>query len=366
MIERKRAFIINFLYFVIFAGISFLVLKFSLNYLMPFIFGFIIAFVLKPIIARLTQRFGNKKWLSLAVIIIFYFIVGTLLVWLFFSLLAVIQDLSKMLPSYYVDVLEPAIADITIWVKGIFENVDEGLAQFALQFLETAFGALETFLKGASSFVLSFLTKFISSVPSLLISILIAIISSFFFTLDYQEIVNTVLGIVPEKQRKLIMDVRISFTKVVGNYLRAYATLMTITFVELSIAFFVLKIGNPIGLALMIASVDILPVLGTGSVMIPWAVWQIAVGNRSLGIALLVVYIIITIIRNILEPKIIGDQIGLHPLVTLICIYVGLKLFGFLGLLGLPITVTLIKSLHDDGKIQFFNHLFTSEGNTIE
>lgn len=363
MVEKKREFIINFVYAVIFIGLSYLAIKFSVNYLMPFIVGFIIAFLLKPIVTFLTQRFGARKWMSLFVITVFYLIIGTFLVWGFFNLISFVQSLSRNLPIFYANSVEPAIGDVTNWAAGLLKNIDEGLASFMLQFIDTAFEALKSFLNSASSSVLSFVTRFAGSVPSALISVLIAIISSFFFTLDYQKIVNTFLNILPEKQAGLVMDIRTGFVRVTGKYLRAYATLMTITFIELSIALLILRVPNAFTIAALIACVDILPVLGTGSVMIPWGIWQLAVGNRGLGLSLLVVYAIITVIRNVLEPKIIGDQIGLHPLVTLICIYVGLKLFGFIGLLGVPITVTIIKSLHDEGKIQFFNDLFNKDSN---
>lgn len=361
MVEKKREFIISFVYAVIFIVLSYLAIKFSVNYLMPFIIGFVIAFLLKPIVAFLTRKFGARKWMSLVVIIIFYLIVGTFLVWLFFNIIALIQNFSKMMPIYYSDLVEPAIRDITAWAESLVKNIDEGLAEFMLKFLDTAFDAVKSFLNSVSASVLAFVTRFAGSVPSALISILIAIISSFFFTLDYQKIVNTVLRMMPKKQQILIMDIRTGFVRVTGKYIRAYASLMSVTFLELSIAFLILKIPNPFVTAALIASVDILPVLGTGSVMIPWSIWQLAVGNRSLGVSLLVVYVIITVIRNVLEPKIVGDQIGLHPLVTLICIYVGMKMFGFVGLLGVPITVTIIKTLHDEGKIQFFNNLFNQE-----
>lgn len=358
MVEKKRAFIINFVYALIIIVCTYLVLRFSVNYLMPFIIGFIIAFVLKPVIAVLTRLFGKRKWTSLVVIIVFYMLLGTLLIWLFFALLSTVKTFVDVVPDLYVDTMKPAIEEITIWFTKSVKQIDSGIAEFLTQFLSTAVSAIEGFLRSFSAATLSFLTGFISSVPSILIAILISIISSFFFTLDYEKIVNTMMMVIPEKQRSLVNDAKTTLIRVIGRYLRAYGLLMSLTFVQLSIAFLFLGISNPIGLAIMIASVDILPVLGTGSVMIPWSLWQIAVGDRTLGIALVVVYIIITINRNILEPKIVGDQIGLHPLVTLMCIYLGVKLFGFVGLLGLPIVVTLVKSLHDEGKIQIFNDYY--------
>ncbi len=349
MIEQRKDFIINIVYYAIILGLMFIAIKFSVKYLMPFIIGFIIAFLLKPIVHKLTHKFGQRKYISLLVISLFYIVIGTFIVWIFFAALSGIQSLTKQLPVFYEEVMKPGFADLTQWSTGILSTFDPKVAEFVQQFLDTSITALGNFAQNISGSVINFLTKLVTSVPSLLISILIAIISSFFFTLDYRKIVNQSLDVLPEDKKDLVLDV-----KVVGNYFKAYLTLMSLTFVELSVAFLVLRIPNAIGIALIIASVDILPVLGTGSVMLPWSIYEMISGDSSRGVALFVIYIVITVIRNILEPKVVGKQIGLHPLLTLVCIYVGLKLFGFIGLLGLPIAVTLIKSLHDEGKITFF------------
>lgn len=354
MVEQRKDFIINMVYYAIILGLTFVIIKFSVKYLMPFIIGFVIAFLLKPIVHRLTHKFGQRKYISLLVITLFYIVIGILIVWVFFAALTSIQSLSKQLPMFYEQTLKPGFEDLTKWSSGLLSSFDPKVSEFVQQFLDTSITALGNFAKNVSGTVINFLTKVVTSVPSLLISILIAIISSFFFTLDYRKIVNNTLGLLPADKKVLVLDVKQGFIKVVGNYLKAYLTLMTLTFVELSVAFLILGIPNAIGIAFITASVDILPVLGTGSIMLPWSIYEMISGDSTRGVALLVIYIAITVIRNILEPKVVGKQIGLHPLLTLICIYVGLKLFGFFGLLGLPIVVTLIKSLHDEGKITFF------------
>ena len=111
---------------------------------------------------------------------------------------------------------------------------------------------------------------------------------------------------------------------------------------------------NAILIAVVIAIFDILPVLGTGGIMIPWSIIALLYGNYKIGVGVAVLYIIITIIRNIIEPKLVGQQVGLHPVVTLISMFVGLHFLGFIGMLGLPITISLLRYLNDKGIVNIF------------
>ena len=113
---------------------------------------------------------------------------------------------------------------------------------------------------------------------------------------------------------------------VVGTLLvciRSYALIMSITFIELSVGLTVIGVKNPVPIALLISIFDILPVLGTGGIMIPWIILEALTRNFTLSFALLAVYLFVTVVRNILEPKIVGTQIGLHPIVTLSSMFVG-------------------------------------------
>ena len=123
-------------------------------------------------------------------------------------------------------------------------------------------------------------------------------------------------------------------------------------------------------LALIICIVDIFPVLGTGTVIIPWAIYEFIMGNSNLALGLAVMYVLITVIRNFIEPKIVGHSVGLHPIVTLTSMYVGLQLFGFFGMLMMPIIIIMIKVLQDNGKIHLWknpsnNDTPSSENSTL-
>ena len=129
---------------------------------------------------------------------------------------------------------------------------------------------------------------------------------------------------------------------------------MSITFFELSLGLSLIGIKNAVLIAFCIAVFDILPVLGTGGIMIPWVILEAVQGNLALAVKLLAVYLIITVVRNIIEPKIVGSQLGLHPVVTLSSMFVGAQLFGVVGLFGFPILLSLLKNLNDTGTIRLF------------
>ena len=115
---------------------------------------------------------------------------------------------------------------------------------------------------------------------------------------------------------------------------------MLLTFAELSILFSLFGIESAVLKAALIALLDILPILGTGGIMIPWAVPSLVLGYTKLGLELLLIYGIVTVIRNYVEPKIVGTQLGLHPIITLVSMFIGLRLFGFWGLFGLPVGIS--------------------------
>lgn len=136
--------------------------------------------------------------------------------------------------------------------------------------------------------------------------------------------------------------------------MKAYSLIIVITFIELSAGFWILKIPNAFVLGALVAIVDILPILGTGAVLLPWSILSFILGNLKIGVGILLLYLFVTAVRQTIEPKIVGKQIGLHPIVTLVLMYVGAQLMGVLGLLLLPILATIIKTLNDDGTIRLF------------
>ena len=136
-----------------------------------------------------------------------------------------------------------------------------------------------------------------------------------------------------------------NFSNVIGQYIRAQLILITISFVICTVGFTIIGAESPLAMGLFTGVMDIIPVLGPGTLIIPWAVWSFIVGDIGFGIGLLIIYVIVSVTRYILEPKIVGDRVGLHPLAALAAIFIGMKLFGLIGLILGPIVLAVILAM---------------------
>lgn len=169
-----------------------------------------------------------------------------------------------------------------------------------------------------------------------------------------------------KKQSAIVRTKQVIFSTL-GKMGKSYSIIILVTFAELTVGLLLLKAiglytgGYIFAIALLTAIVDILPVLGTGTILIPWAVYSFCTGKIGFGIGILVIYAIIGVVRQVIEPKLVASQLGLPPYLMLMAMFVGTQLFGFIGLFLLPITFTLIKVLNDEGIV----HLFKKE-NAVE
>lgn len=350
-LENQKAFLIKFAFYTLIIGIVYLSIKYLLPILLPFVIGIIIAFILRPVIDFISRKSRiHRNLVSIIILLVFYSIFGLLIAFLSTKFIFFIRDLVYQLMITYQDTIQPALEDIArelpvrypdmeIYLNGVIENINTTIFEFVSK---------------ASTSVVSTMTVFAGQVPNFLIRFIFTIVSSFFFTIDYHKIADFILRQFPKEKRNMIIKIKNNVIGTIGKFIKAYATLITITFIELSIGFSLLNIPNPILLGAIVAIVDILPILGTGAVLLPWAIIALALNWTELGLGILVLYIIITVVRQTLEPRVIGQQIGLHPVVTLICIFVGAQFLGVVGLFMLPITATILKKMNDEGTIHLF------------
>ena len=353
-IERQRSFIIKCAYWILVGGIIFVLLKYCVPTLMPFVIGGLVAVALRPLSEWLARKSKiNRKLMAALILIIFYSAVGLLLVLAGAKIFLAIRSFVLSVPNYYVTQLEPALLRIFNDVSSFFLELDPSL-QSTLQGVATNLvSTLADMVKNFSVAAVDYITSFAGFLPGFLLRFLFAIVSSFFISIDFPRIRDFISRQITARQRQMIRMVKENALGTIGKYIRAYAIIMSITFVELTLGFFICGLANPAVIALCIAIFDVLPVLGTGGVMVPWILINLIVGDTVLAVKLLILYVVVTAVRNIIEPKIVGTQIGLHPLVTLMAMYVGTVLFGVVGLLGLPISITIIKNLNDTGAIHW-------------
>jgi len=191
-------------------------------------------------------------------------------------------------------------------------------------------------------------------VPSILFVVFITIICSFFITIDYDGARKVVASVFPARARTLLAHTGQRTGQAMVHLLKTYGVLMLITFGELCCGFWILnllgaEIKYILALSLVISLVDILPVLGVGTVLIPWALAALISGDSRLCIMLLVLCGVMYIVRNTLESRLVGHRFGLHPALTLLALYVGGKWFGLLGIFLLPLTLIVVMQLRKDG-----------------
>lgn len=177
----------------------------------------------------------------------------------------------------------------------------------------------------------------IKALPSILLSFAVAMISSFYFALDRDRITGFIASAVPKKWRLSLPELRRRAGKTAAGYVKAYLLILLITFCELFVGFSILGIDYAFLIAAAVAVIDILPVLGVGTVLIPWVAIEFVSGNIRLGVGLLILFAVIEIVRQFIEPRIVGGTLGIHPLVTLAAMYIGFALFGVGGMFIGPI-----------------------------
>jgi len=351
-IEKRKNFIINMIYFALIITMIYFTVQYAFGLMMPFVIGFIVSFLLNPAINYLSMKLRTpKKIVAVVLVLLLYAGAGLAMSWIGIRVFAVLKEEVVKLPEMYTDVIEPGIYQL-------FDSIEETVARFdplLVQVINDVAASLSqsvgSIVSSISSTAIKFISSTVSFIPGLFLQVILAVISTLFFAIDYSHINGYIEKFLPSQTHNFLMEIK-AFTTGIGlKFIKAYAALMGITFVELAIGLSLLRVEGAVIIAAMIAVIDVLPVLGTGGVVIPWIIIEFIKGNTSFAIGLTVVYLIITVIRNILEPKLVGLQIGLHPLVILICMYVGVKIFGFIGLFALPIIVVIAKHLYDNGKL---------------
>lgn len=328
------------LFVLLCAGVSvFLGVRYILPALLPFVFAWGVAFSLRPMACLLHRRLHLPKPVASVSLVLlfmglFFFVVYLLLFRMTAELKALLIRLKEE-PH----ILEEFIAKI----NGFFENLrsfipalptSSGGEHTLETYLSDAFGrAISALLEGMPAL----LGNALLGVPGVFVFVLVTVVASVYFALDLEHINAAILSLFSQKTQEKIRALKKGILRVALRYAGAYAVLLAITFVLLLVGFLVIGVPYALLLSAVFALVDLLPILGVGTMLIPWGVFCFATGNRRLGLSLLVLYGIIAVIRQLAEPKILGKHLGVPPLLMLLCLYAGLSLFGFWGIFIGPV-----------------------------
>lgn len=350
-LESRKNFIINVLYFAIAAALLYFSIKYALGWILPFVIGFFVALMLKPLIRFLSEKVRIPRKLAAVILaLLFYAIVIVLLSFIGVKIIYILRDGFASLPAIYAQYIEPLLNSSFERIQVLTAKLDPNTAQIIQTILASLSNSAGSVVSGISSQVITALTSALTSLPSFLLAALLSVISSIFFAMDFSKITGYLMKMLPEKMQSNVTKLEKLGANIGQKYIKSYAILISVSFLELTIGLLIFGVENAIAVAALIAFIDLLPILGTGAVLIPWILIELLKGNITLGTELAILYVIIIIVRNILEPKIVGYQIGVHPLAMLISMYVGLQIFGFVGIFALPIIVVVSKGFYDSNK----------------
>lgn len=238
-------------------------------------------------------------------------------------------------------------------VKNVLDSVREFLyklpfsedSAFSAQLSDSFFNFITTYAGKLISYLPTAAGVVIGILPKILIFTAVFCISAFYLSCDFRKCNSFILGIIPCEARTYFKDFAKELLYVTRCYLKSYSMLFLISLTELFFGMLIVGIPRPFTVAFGIAFVDLLPVFGCGTVLAPWFVIEFIRGSTQTGIGLLILYIIITVVRQMIEPKIVGEFTGLHPLLMLMSIFLGLFLFGAFGMFAVPMCVAAAVSL---------------------
>jgi sporulation integral membrane protein YtvI len=333
----------------------FLFFRFLFGAVLPFLLAYLIAFCLQPLCRAMEKRAGiSRKVTVLFAVCAIVALLLFLLVLLFRRLFSELSTLAGALGEFLTRLREDEVFRGDMAERlGQYLPFPEAKEKLAV-FLSDLEGRLMDFLGNAaeqlSGSVLPFLTSLAAFLPGFLLSVLVVLIASYYFAIDFKGINSRMMGFLPETWQETLRKGKRMMLDTGGKFLRAYGFLLLVTFFELFAAFLILGLRYAFLLAGLISLIDILPVLGTGTVLIPWGAFCLLTGDVYHGVGLLIVYAVITVVRQVIEPKVVGKYIGLPPLASLASMYIGLKLFGFWGLFLLPLGATLLFRLRKPAK----------------
>ena len=355
-VENKHRFIVNFAYYLVIVSIIYFIFKYVVGFLTPFLAAYIISALLRPLVKFLTSRTKlRNRSASLIVVVLFFITIGAVAVIIGTETVSFLKEQFTKLPAFYASSIEPMLKTMLNGAAGLRDSFDPALAAA----IDELSGNLLTYVGGIisslSETIVSYVSGVAMSLPSTVLKMIFSVISTFYFTSDYDCINDFIRTQIGDVKFEKLTQVRGAVRGIILSYIRSYSIILGITFAELTAALLILGVRGAVMIALLIAIFDILPVVGTGTILLPWAVIELVGSDYGMGIGLLVAYAVIFIVRNIIEPKIVGTQVGLHPLVTLIAMFVGTMLFGVVGLFGVPIIMALTVDLNGKGVIKVFN-----------
>lgn len=378
--QRRFDRIVNIVYLALLLGFAYLFMKYCFGMVFPFIFAFFIAMIVQRPTNFIFGKIKRFKGITSTILVLLLLIIGVSLVSLlgaqvvstFRDFVAYLVQKIKDFPTFIENIQKWALNAIAVlpdsFEARLADSITRGLERFkeltvseaASLLVKSASGSEKVNVSSIISPIGGGVWNFVKEIPSVLVATLVAVVASCFMASEYDRLVGFVKKQLSPRHSEALSKSKAILFSTLKQLLKAYGTIILITFTEMSIGLYILKLIGVFNneyiflIAAITAVVDIIPVLGTGTVLIPWALYSLLNGSYSFAIGLIIIYVVVLVIRQIIEPKLVADRLGLPPVLTIAAMYIGTQLFGFIGLFLLPITLIMIKRLNDEGVVHLW------------
>lgn len=335
------------LHFAIGILTAWLIFRYVLGWVAPFLLALFTARIMEPAIRALMARMKLPRAISSSVCSVLILIaLGAIAVLVINSAASYLGDFFTNLPDLlnesgqFLDQVRRMIAGYNSSAPPETQNMIEAV-------IDGFTGIVGEIPEKVSSWALNIASLVASKAPNFFMFFITYAISVFFISISYPDITRFIMRQIPPRWRNRVLSIKEDFVYTLVKWLRAQVMIMGITFLQLAVAFVVLGIPYSILLALVVSLIDALPVFGTGTIIIPWAVISLIGGESTLAIGLAITYGIVSLVRSIIEPRLVGGQFGISPVATLVAMYIGYCTVGVMGMILFPFALMMLKQLND-------------------
>jgi sporulation integral membrane protein YtvI len=316
---------------------------------LPFFLALIVAIFLEPV-NLLLIRATKMNRIAAATINSTLFTLLTLTLFYFIGLNVVTEliQLGKKAPSYLNDLniyIDQAVKQTQLFYESLSPDMAAQLQSWLENGAESLTGALKDVLAGISGFFLSIAGK----IPNLVIVFIVFVVALYLFTYSLPKLRGAFLSLFDRSSKGKMEDVLLNLRLAIFGFIRAQLIIAAFTYIVTFLGLLVLSADYPLAISLMVMVLEFVPVLGTGLVFIPWSGYELLAGHTGYGISLLILFLVLTILRRIVEPKVLSDAVGINALSALISLYAGFELVGVTGLFFGPMVVVFYQAMRKAG-----------------
>ena len=325
----------------------------AIFYFMPFVIGWILSVIAGPLVTFLEKKLKIMKRLGSAITIILVLVLCIGLIYLIISQIwEEISVLIRNFPSMYHD-LERGMSQIGAQGNTLFERFPEQIQNSWATLMNNLDDTASSLIGRIGEPTIEVAGNVAKRIPSVLIGTIVAFVSAYFFIADKENLGEWVKKVVPKSITSRLLLVGENLKYAMGGYFKAQFKIMGVVFAILLVGFTLMQIRFSILLAIAIAFLDFLPFFGTGTALIPWAIYKFLVGDYKMVAALVILYGVTQLVRQLIQPKLVGDSMGLNPLYTLFLLYLGYRVGSVLGMIfAVPIGLILL-NLYQAGAFDY-------------